>query len=267
MESKNIIWKSVPFKNYEDKYEISSNGILKNKKRNKLVTPDKSDKRGYIKYKLYYNGKTLRKCSHQLVALAFLPNFYGKNQVNHKNGNKSDNRLINLEWSTSKQNIRHAIKTGLKPVSGNVKILQYSLDNKFLKEYNSIHDALRSLGVKILKNSSISAVCRGKRKSYKGFIWKYKNKQNSYTKTIINEIPKGVKIKNFSNYIICNEEDEIKVFSIKKKYYLNIKKGGQNYLCYDLVDDNNKNRRKSINIIKKEFLYTKSLEKSKDGLS
>ena len=50
---------------------------------------------------------------HCLVAQVFLPNFYGKNQVNHKDRNKKNNRLYNLEWCTSKENSQHAVDTTL----------------------------------------------------------------------------------------------------------------------------------------------------------
>ena len=61
------------------------------------------------------NGKTKTRLIHRLVAEAFIPNPLGLAQVNHKNGNKNDNRVENLEWMTLQENMTHAAMMGLKP--------------------------------------------------------------------------------------------------------------------------------------------------------
>ena len=65
---------------------------------------------GYAVVKL--NGEQL--LVHRLVALHFLPNPYGHPQVNHKDGNKTNNHVSNLEWCSAEQNINHSLKTGLR---------------------------------------------------------------------------------------------------------------------------------------------------------
>ena len=69
---------------------------------------------GYMKVNLNIGKKEKMYSVHRLVANAFIPNLSNKSEVNHKSGNKKDNRVHNLEWCTSKENIQHAIRTGLK---------------------------------------------------------------------------------------------------------------------------------------------------------
>ncbi|ALA07692.1 hypothetical protein BC01_108 [Bacillus phage BC01] len=71
---------------------------------------------GYYQVSLSCNGKTKKYLVHRLVALAFIPNPDNKREVNHKDGNKLNNYIDNLEWNTSKENQQHAMKLGLQPV-------------------------------------------------------------------------------------------------------------------------------------------------------
>ena len=99
-------------------YTININGDVysykgyKTDKPRKLI-PVKMDN-GYYKVNLMINGKEKLYSIHRLVASAFIPNPENKPEVNHKNGDKSANFIYNLEWSTSKENIDHAVMTGLK---------------------------------------------------------------------------------------------------------------------------------------------------------
>lgn len=191
-----IVWKNVPFKGYEHKYEISTDGKLRNKQTNNILKEQK-DRAGYVMYDLTYEKKRKRRPAHRLVALAFLPNFYGKKQVNHKNGNKKDNRIINLEWCTGKYNVRHAVDNKLLIAPNKKKILQYSIDNKFIKEHKSLASAARSVGLKTY--SSISTVCNGRGKTCKGFIWKFKTEQKSGSKYVLQYSKDNKFIKEFNS--------------------------------------------------------------------
>ena len=103
-------WKEIEGTN--DKYKVSSSGLIKNVKNNRFIKPVLNYK-GYMRVAIRIYGKVKILRVHRLVAQAFIPNPMNKPQVNHKNGNKLDNRVENLEWVSNKENYIHAIKNGL----------------------------------------------------------------------------------------------------------------------------------------------------------
>lgn len=105
------IWKEV--ENYPD-YDIRSYGRVKSYKRsNGRLMSLSSDGQGYLKVNFDIGGKNKSIKVHRLVASAFLKEVKGKNYVNHKDGNKKNNHISNLEWVTPSENTRHAFDNGL----------------------------------------------------------------------------------------------------------------------------------------------------------
>ena len=121
--------------------------------------------KGYLEVhlKIAKEDKTYK--VHRLVAMAFIPNPNNFPQINHKNENKEDNQVLNLEWCTNKYNARY---------SKSKKILQYDLNNNFIKEWECLAEVERQTNISY---SNIIACCRGKRKTAGKYIWKYKDTQ------------------------------------------------------------------------------------------
>lgn len=224
-------------------YEISDKGRCRNItklswKTKGILKPKFNKRNGYCQYTLVLNGEKYYKYIHRLVAEYFIENINDKEQVNHKDGVKTNNVYTNLEWVTQEENMQHCFAHGLSSVSK--KVFVYDLEGKYVNTYSSITEAHRQLGLPTVWNSNfdttinrqaygyqfrfeedkdeveniidtcayykcglvkltldnkvvkvyesiteaydelgvvdngvISQVCKGKRKTYKGFKWEY----------------------------------------------------------------------------------------------
>ena len=183
------IWKDVP--GYEGIYQVSSYGRIKSLKRvimrkdgkpytqvEKILKPGTNHK-GYLGCSFRKNFVAKPVIVHRLVALAFIDNPNNLPQVNHKDGNKKNNRVENLEWITNYDNMQHSIITGIrnvKKITDNLKkvnsrkVNQYDSNGTFIKTWNSIKDIQMELKI---PNQNICQVCQGKRKRAHNYIFKY----------------------------------------------------------------------------------------------
>ena len=139
-------------------------GRVKNKKRNTLLSACPS-KHGYMHVGLYDGDKRVNVYVHRLVAEAFLTRISGDLEVNHLDGDKSNNRVDNLEWCTRSDNARHAFDTGLRvPPSGGhsrgVEVVETG------EKYDSIRKCAKAIDG---DKKSISECLQGRQNSHKGF--------------------------------------------------------------------------------------------------
>lgn len=151
---------------YEN-YSIDTNGNVYNEISGN-IKKFYHDSGGRCMIDLYKNNIRKKALIHRLVALAFLPNPLKKPQINHKNGDYTDNRLENLEWVTDSENKIHAHKNGLI-IPYRIPVFQYSLDGVFIKKHISTLHAYKETKV---DRKSISMNTLGKYKKAGGFIWK-----------------------------------------------------------------------------------------------
>jgi hypothetical protein len=161
----NEIWKEIPLEltNNKNGYFISSYARFKNAKGHIIINYKYSS--GYKRLNIERKAFLL----HRLVAITFIPNLENKEQVNHIDGNKLNNRLENLEWVTNKENQIHKVKLGL--YKGEKSVIQYDLNMNKINEFKSIITASKILNIDV---SIISNNCRGKTKKPKcGYHFRY----------------------------------------------------------------------------------------------
>lgn len=178
-------WKEI----YNGRYQVSNYGRVKSMfmnnsqvhyKREKILKNVKRSKNGYYCVSIYENSKLNLTNIHNLVADSFLENKNNYKYINHKDENKENNRIDNLEFCTAKYNCnfgsrnkRISIKSINRPKSKFEKVIQYNLQGNFIKEYENACVATRETGIGHLREC-----CDGKRKTAGGYIFKYLKKES-----------------------------------------------------------------------------------------
>jgi len=99
-------------KGFNKKYEIYEDGHIYSRKSHKFLKSHLQYEKGYLRVTLCKNNTQKMYFLHRFIAEYFLPKVKGKEFINHKNGNKLDNRLSNLEWCTKSENTIHSYKIG-----------------------------------------------------------------------------------------------------------------------------------------------------------
>lgn len=173
------IWKKVP--GYEAFYEVSSLGRVRSFPRimrkmeglemkefvyqGRVLKPAR-DRKGYLSVRLYGSGRRMDVKVHRLVAMAFIPNPSNLPQINHKDEDKGNNSVQNLEWCDAYYN-RHY---GTRMQATSKPVAQCSKDGAIIRLFQSAAEAGRITGI---FQSNITANVIGKRRSAGGFVWHY----------------------------------------------------------------------------------------------
>lgn len=147
-------------------YEITAGGRVRCAKTKKVKKQSLSDG-GYFRVSITKDSKESTMRVHRLVAETFLPNPDNKPYVNHKDGNKQNNKRSNLEWCSQKENVNHAIDTGLFPTK---KVVAICLTTNKRTTFISISECARAI-----KTSAghIGDVLQGRRKTAKKHKFEY----------------------------------------------------------------------------------------------
>ena len=161
------VWR--PFNNYE----VSTTGIVRNPRTGRILKPGK-DTSGYMQVVLFINGSSKNYKVHRIVAEVFIPNPNNYPEVNHKDENKLNNRVDNLEWCPREYNVNYGTrneKVSKSMTNGKLSktVYQYTLDGQLVRMWPSTMECGRN-GFSF---GCVAACCRGQRSNHKGFRWSY----------------------------------------------------------------------------------------------
>ena len=175
------VWKDVL--GFEEAYQVSNYGRIKRKKRTdsnnrthkeRIMSPSMYSN-GYMNVELRMNNKKRRTSEHRLVAEAFIDNPLNLPQINHKDENKANNHVSNLEWCTAQYNIRY--KDGVKrrratAILNSNAVCKYSMEGEFIEKFECATDAAISVNGSC---TEILSCChhRAHSLSYKGYMWRF----------------------------------------------------------------------------------------------
>ena len=166
----NEIWKDIP--GYEGIYQVSNLGKIRSLKYNKvrILRPSKNGS-GYYTVLLYLNNVAKNLSIHRLVWSAFNGPIPEGLEINHKDEDKANNALLNLELVTRKENMNYGTAIARSAKKRSKSVIQFDKNGIFIKEWPSLNEIQRQLGYSA---SNILNCCHNVAHSAYGFIWKYK---------------------------------------------------------------------------------------------
>lgn len=167
------MWKDI--KGYEGLYQISDEGQVRRFLKSGETKPVKPREGLYLSVSLSKKGRYISHNIHRLVAESFLEKPKGALEVNHKDGNKWNNHVENLEWVSQRENLVHSIQVlqhfpfGKAPRK--VRCLK-AVTGELVAEFYSIAEASRAIGTYSAR-AGITSVCNGYQQTAYGYKWEF----------------------------------------------------------------------------------------------
>lgn len=173
------IWKDVL--GYEGKYQVSNLGRVKSLERRckskdytrrvpGKIRAQTLDTYGYPIVSLNLDGKKKTRTIHRLVAEAFIPNPNNYSEINHKDENKQNNAVENLEWCTTQYNSSYGTRVDRIKRAQSIHVIQLDMNGNVINEWFGMGEISRRTGY---DQGLISRVCNGKRMSAYGYKWEF----------------------------------------------------------------------------------------------
>lgn len=228
------IWKDIA--GYEGLYQVSNLGNVKSLKR---LVPIKSSKKKlfpveekilkpvkarYCIVRLSKNGKHQNYSVHRLAASAFIPNPLNLPIINHKDENKQNNNVENLEWCDVKYNSNYGTAKQKLSQKASIPVSQYSLSGTYIQTYESAKLAEEATGI---SRANICNCCKGNRHSTGGYLWSYdgfspeSDWDEPCGKTVIKYDQRMNVVAKYKSMTKCVKNDSISWHSLSK--YANTK--------------------------------------------
>jgi hypothetical protein len=174
------IWKDII--GYEGLYQVSNIGRIKSLGRYKaqgarspvwyddMIISANKCRHGYFMVLLHKDGLKTGKLCHRLVGEAFIPNPYSFSQINHKDENKENNSVENLEWCDARYNVNYGTRNIRNSITTGKPVIQMDIDGNAIKTWHSQGVAAKSLGI---FQGNISSCCSGRLNETGGYRWKF----------------------------------------------------------------------------------------------
>ena len=203
---------------YSPFYAVSNYGRVKSLRNNRIMKT--CPRNGYESLGFCHKDQKANYTVHRLVALTFIANPQNLEFVNHKDGNKLNNTVGNLEWISPSDNALHSVRV-LHNKRATVAVKQLTLTGELVATFDSIKEAAEATGA---SSKKIPSVCNGSRQQTAGYRWEYVNDPFS-------EIPVGKTLEDYPNYIITTTGQ---VYSLWTKRYLVLNKQMSGYSAIGL---------------------------------
>lgn len=164
-----IEWKKIFYNELETYYSVSTDGQVRNDITGRILK--QQSKNEYKRVAISLGHGQMKNCFvHRLVAEAFIPNLENKDLVNHKDGNRANNNVTNLEWCTASENALHAHKNGLVGAQKKRPVRQFNLNGEWMMDFESATEAARQCGC---QQGKITEACGGTRRTAGNYQWRY----------------------------------------------------------------------------------------------